>query len=318
MFDTIIIGGGIAGFTAALFAARRGLSVLVIAKDIGGQANSTDLIENFPGIGQTSGFGLVATIRKQAEKFGINLVIAEATKIKKISGGFVVTAFGSQYKSQTLILCLGKTPKDMGVSGEEFYKGRGISYCVDCDGPLFKKKQVAVVGAGEYVLDSTLTLSKFCRNVFCLIPSEKLFGHPALIKAVQNRKNVSVMSYSQVLSIQGAEKVEGLEYLNLANEKQILKIDGIFVELGYSIKPELYQELLETDELGQIVTGSGQSTSVSGIFAAGDITDSPYKQAVISSGQAASAALSAFDYLMRQKGATGLSSDWTQIKILKK
>ncbi len=319
MYDLIIVGGGVAAFTSALFAARRGLKILVIGKDIGGQANYTDLIENFPGIEATGGYELVSSIKSQAEYWGIEVLQAEVSRIKQASDSFVVQAYQKQYKASAIILAFGKTPRDLGVTGEEELKGKGISYCASCDMPLYKKKIVTVAGVGDINLDAIILASKFAKKAYALSKTDKLSGHPALIKAVSKKKNVEMVPFVQILSIKGKDHVEELRLKNIKTDQQwTLKTDGLFVELGYIVHSGFVRDLVATDEQGQIMVNDDQSTSVPGIFAAGDVTNGPYKQAVISAGEAANAALAAYDWLQQKHGARGLTSDWTQIKKVNK
>ncbi|MBI3952710.1 MAG: FAD-dependent oxidoreductase [Candidatus Doudnabacteria bacterium] len=319
MNEVIIIGGGVAAFSAALFAARRGLSVLVLGKDIGGQANFTDVIENYPGLPRVGGNELVESIKKQALGFGAKFETAEVSKIRKAPGGnFIVFAYGKQYKSQSIILAFGKTPKDLDVPGEEEFKGKGIVYCGICDGPLFKNKIVAVVGVGDLAIEEALFCAKFAKRVFLLSKTDKIMGHPALVKAISKKSNIEILQFVRVEEIKGRSEVESLKLLDLkTNKPKHLPINGILVELGYVVKSEFVAGLVKLDQNSQIIVNPDQSTSCEGIFAAGDATNRPYKQATISAGEGAAAGLAAFDWLMRQRSGQGLTSDWTQIKKVK-
>lgn len=318
MHDIVIVGGGIAAFSAAIYAARRGLSVLVLSKDIGGQANFTDQIENYPGVAETGGYNLVNSIRKQAESFGAQVELAEVEKIKPAVGSFIVYAYDKQYKAAAIILAFGKTPRDLDVPGEQEFKGRGVSYCSTCDAPLFKGKNVAVVGVGNLSIDAGLLCAKFAKKVYMFSKSDKLTGHPGLIKSLLRKKNVQLVPFVRIDEIRGNKSVTELKLWDLkTNKPWHLPISGVLVELGYVVKSEFISNLVELDDKGQIVIDADQSTSIPGVFAAGDATNRPYKQAVISAGEGAAAALAAFDWLMRQKGGRGLTSDWTEIKRLK-
>jgi thioredoxin reductase (NADPH) len=318
MYDLIIIGGGVAAFTSALFASRRGLKILVIGKDIAGQANFTDLIENFPGIEETGGFELVSTIKKQAEKLGVEFLEAEVSKVKSTEEFFVVTAYDKQYKSEALILAYGKTPRDLGIPGEQELKGKGVSYCANCDAPLFKNKVVVIAGIGDIAADAGLLCSKFAKKVYVLSKTDKFVAHPALTKALFKKPNVELVPFIQIQQLMGEGKLQSLQLLDLkSGEQKELVADGLLVELGYVVDSNFVQNVVKLDEQDQIVVNQDQSTSVPGIFAAGDATNRPYKQAVISAGEGATAALACYDWLMRRKGNVGLTSDWTQIKKLK-
>jgi thioredoxin reductase (NADPH) len=318
MFDVIIVGGGVAAFTSALFAGRRGLKILVIGKDVGGQANFTDTIENYPGLPAVGGFELVSSIRAQAEKWGCEYLEAEVAKVKPTETGFITTAYGKQYKSKTVILAFGKTPRDLGVPGEEEFKGKGVSYCATCDVPLFKGKVVAVAGIGDVSLDAILLCAKYAKKVYALSKSDKLQGHPGLLKAVSKKSNVELVPFIQIQEITGSDRVHKLKLHNLTSGfQQDLSIDGLFVELGYVVNAEFVKDLVQLDDQSQIVVGADQSTSRLGVFAAGDATNNFYKQATISAGEAATAALACYDYLAKLDGRLGLTSDWTQIKKVK-
>jgi thioredoxin reductase (NADPH) len=319
MYDIIIVGGGMAAYSAALFAGRRGLKVLVLAKDIGGQANSTDVIENYPGISTTGGYELVASIRKQAEGWGVQTEIAEVQKLKPVpDGDFVIQAFDKQYKSKAVILAFGKTPMDLSVPGESELKGKGVSYCATCDAPLYKGRTVIVAGYGDFGLEAALLCAKYAKKVYTLSKTDKLIGHPALAKKVLKHKKIELVPNVQIQEICGEGYLDHIKCHDLKTGQQIkMQAQGLFVEIGYIVNSGWLQNVVELDEHGQIVIGPDQSTSLDGVFAAGDATNRPYKQAVISAGEGASAALAAHDWFMRQRGSTGLSSDWTEIRKVK-
>lgn len=318
MFDIIIVGAGMAGFSAALYAARRGLKTLVIGKDVAGQANFTDAIQNFPGIEEVGGFELVNRIRKQAEKFGAQFVEAEVSRIKPSDAGFIVTAYDKQYKSEGLILAYGKSPKDLGVPGEEELKGKGISYCATCDAPLFKGKVVAVAGIGDIAAEAGLLCAKFAKKVYILSKTDKLVAHPGLVRALFKKNIVQLLPHVQIQQILGENQLSAIKLLHLQTGKQEeLPLHGLFVELGFLVNSNFVKNIVKLDEQEQIITDTDQATSVEGIFAAGDVTNRTYKQAVISAGQGAAAALACFDWLQRRRGGVGLTSDWTQIKRVK-
>ncbi|MDP4001070.1 MAG: FAD-dependent oxidoreductase [bacterium] len=315
MYDVVIVGGGIAAFSAGLYVARRGLQVLVIAKDIGGQANFTDVIENYPGIEHVGGYELASKIKTQAESYGLEFLSAQVTEIKESRGSFVLTAYKQQYKTSTVILAFGKTPRDLSVPGEEELKGRGVSYCATCDAPLFKNKVVTVAGVGDLNLEAALLCSRFAKKVYILSKTDKLLGHPVLLKAVKVKKNIELVPFIEILEIVGSEQVKSIRLKDLkTGSKRELVTDGIFIELGYVVESGFLNNLLKLDDQGQVEVNLDQSTSVKGIFACGDVTNRPYKQAVISAGDGASAGMAAANYLFKLQGGGAKTSDWTEIK----
>lgn len=318
MYDLIIVGGGIAAYSGALFAGRRGLQVLVLAKDIGGQANYTDVIENYPGIAATGGYGLVSQMKKQAEAWSVTTEYTEAVKLKAVNGGadgFVVQGTDKQYKGKAVVLAFGKTPMDLGVPGEQELKGRGVSYCATCDAPLYKGKTVVIAGYGDLGLEAALLCAKHAKKVITLSKTDKLVGHPGLVSKVKQHKKIELVGNIQIQELVGEESLQAIKCVDLKTGHPVtLESNALFVEIGYVVNSVWLDGVVNLDSDGHIIVGADQSTSVPGVFAAGDVTNRPYKQAVISAGEGAAAALAAHDWLLRQQGGAGLSSDWTQMK----
>jgi thioredoxin reductase (NADPH) len=207
---------------------------------------------------------------------------------------------------------------DLNVSGEAEMKGRGVSYCATCDAPLYKGQTVVVAGYGDFGLDAALLAAKFAKKVYTLSKTDKLIGHPGLAKKVLKNRKIELVRFMQIQEIGGDGRVQYIKCHNLKTGEQLkIPCTGLFVELGYVVNSYWLTGFVEMDEQGQIKVGPDQSTSVPGVFAAGDVTDRPYKQAVISAGEAAAAALAANDYIMRERGSTGQSSDWTEIRKVK-
>jgi thioredoxin reductase (NADPH) len=313
--DILIIGGASAGLSAALYASRQGLKTLVITKDIGGQALLTDTIENYPAFEHIGGFELMNKFEKQARLFGTEFVYEEVTSIvedeaEENSRKFIVkSSSGKAYPTLALILAFGKTPRDLNAPGEREFRGKGVSYCAVCDGPLFKQKKVAIVGIGDPALDAALLLKEVASEVHIIQPTNRPVG--SIIRILQNEDNVYFISNSKVNKINGTSKVESLTLNSKGKlEDSELPIDGIFVEMGYTAKTEFVKNLVHINENNEIVVDKYCATSHQGIFAAGDVTDVPYKQAVISAGQGSIAALSAYNYLQKLKGKPIIKSDW--------
>ena len=321
-YDVIIVGGASAGLTAALYASRQGLKTLVITKDIGGQALLTNEIQNYPGFQEISGFDLISKLQEQSSRYGAEYFYDEVqeVQIEEESCLGVRTSNNSRFRACALILAFGKTPRDMGVPGEVQFKGKGISYCAVCDGPLFKGKTVAVVGSGEPALDAANYLSNVADKVYVIQRTERPIGDEEVFNTVKSKHNVEFINSKIVSKVLGNSRVQSLQLVTATSTKgrseQVsqLRVDGVFVEMGYATKTEFLHGLVQLNGIGEIITDKDGRTSTPGVFAAGDVTDTAYKQAVISAGQGAAAALSAYNYLQKLKGRPSMRSDWKSVK----
>ena len=317
MYDIIIVGGASAGLTAAMYASRQGLRTLVITKDIGGQALLTNDIENYPAFEHIGGFELMQKFEQQARNFGAEFAYEEVRSIIQDEPTcFMVKTDNSnnQYCGRALILAFGKTPRDLNVPGEKELKGKGVSYCAVCDGPFFKKKKIAIVGASDQALEAALYLKELASQLYIIHKTGKPIGSEEAIDLLQNNNNNSQISFifnSIVRTINGDSKVESVTlYDSTTKSESKLEVDGIFVEMGYVARTDIVKDLVRLDTSKEIIVDKYCSTSTKGIFAAGDVTDVPYKQAIISAGQGAIAALSAYNYLQKLKGKPAVKADW--------
>jgi thioredoxin reductase (NADPH) len=327
-YDILVVGGASAGLTAAMYASRQGLKTLVITKDIGGQALLTNDIENYPPFEHIGGFELMQRFEQQARNFGAEFAYEEVLSITEHKeddggGGFIVKTNNkdNEYSGHALILAFGKTPRDLNVKGEKELKGRGVSYCAVCDGPFFKNKKVAIVGPGDPALEAALYLKGLASQLYIIHRTDKPVGSEESIDLLQNKDNnnnnnndkkkISFISNSIVKAINGNSKVESLTlYDSKTKSESELDVDGIFVEMGYVARTDIVKDLIKLNGSKEIIVDKYCSTSTKGIFAAGDVTDVPYKQAIISAGQGAIAALSAYNYLQRLKGKPAIRTDW--------
>ena len=320
-YDVLVVGGASAGLTAAMYASRQGLKTLVITKDIGGQALLTNAIENYPPFEHIGGFELMQKFEQQARNFGAEFAYEEVLSITKHEegGGFIIKTNNNNrgYSGYTLILAFGKTPRDLNVKGEKELNGRGVSYCAVCDGPFFKNKKVAIVGAGDPALEAALYLKELASQLYIIHSTDKPVGSEDSIDLLQDKDNsnrISFISNSIVKAINGNSKVESLTLYNSKTKSESkLDVDGIFVEMGYVARTDIVKDLLKLNGSKEIIVDKYCSTSSKGIFAAGDVTDVPYKQAIISAGQGAIAALSAYNYLQRLKGKPAIRADWKSV-----
>lgn len=310
-YDVTIVGGGAAGLTAALYAARRGLSVVVLSQDIGGQASTTGTIENYPGFDIIDGFELMMKFKTQAEKYGAVVKLEEVKKLEREENGFRVTTVADAYHSRTVIVANGLMHKHLNVPGEEEFNGKGVSYCATCDAPLFKGKNVAVVGGGNSAMDAALLLAKLCPQVTIITSNAEFRGERVLIDRMNQTPNIKQILNGKTQSIEGDTTVTGITVEHDGTPQHIV-VQGVFVEVGYTVNPKLVADLVPLDQQNQIIIDhQTNGTSVPGLFAAGDVTTIQQKQIVISAGEGAKAALAVDQYLqsLGHKPKTGVT-DW--------
>ncbi len=312
LHDVIVVGGASAGLAAALYASRQGLKTLVITKDIGGQALLTDRIENYPGFEHIGGFDLMTKFEAQPKLYGAEFAYDEVIEIVgEEPTCFLVRTYSTEYRACAIILAFGKTPRDLGVPGEQELKGKGVSYCAVCDGPFFKGKIVAVFGAGDPALDAAVYLKNLVSKLYVVHRTDKIVADEETLKILQRSPNLEFVGNSRVKALKGTGKLTSivLEDVNTKGERE-LTADGLFVEMGYTAKTDFVKELIRLNGVKEIMVDKEGGTSHPGIFAAGDVTDTPYKQAIISAGQGAVAALSAYNYLQRLRGKPAIKVDW--------
>ncbi len=301
MYDLIIVGAGPAGMTAAVYAARKKLNTLLISKDVGGQVNWTLGVENYMGYQFIEGQELMVKFEEQVKKFPIDVKTGQL--VGKVSRGKdtfrVETEHGDAYEGRAVIVASGKRPRPLGVPGEEKLRGRGVTYCSVCDGPVFTGRKVAVVGGGNSALEAVNDLVNIAEHVF-MVSLTPLTGDAVLIERARQAANLTVFTEYQVLDISGENVVQGMRIKDLkSGEVRHLEVAGIFVEIGLIPNSELVKGLAELNAIGEVKVNCTCETSVSGLFAAGDVTDAPEKQIVVAAGEGAKAALRAHRYLQR-------------------
>jgi thioredoxin reductase (NADPH) len=320
LYDVLVVGGASAGLTAAMYASRQGLKTLVITKDIGGQALLTNAIENYPPFEHIGGFELMQKFEQQARSFGAEFAYEEVLSITDHKDGrFIIKTNNNdkEYSGHALILAFGKTPRDLNVKGEKELNGRGVSYCAVCDGPFFKNKKVAIVGVGDPALEAAMYLKELTSQLYIIHSTDKPVGSEESIDLLQDKDNnnkISFIANSIVKAINGNSKVESITlYDSKTKSESKLDVDGIFVEMGYVARTDIVKDLVKLNDSKEIIVDKYCGTSAKGIFAAGDVTDVPYKQAIISAGEGAIAALSAYNYLQRLKGRPAIKADWKSV-----
>jgi len=299
MYDVIVLGAGAAGLSAALYAARRSLKTAVLSKQFGGQTATTLAIENYPGIDKIEGPELMNRFKAQAQKYGAEILNDPVVAIARQDKQFSVTGqSGKVYTTRSIILAFGKTPRRLDVPGEADFANKGVAYCATCDAPLFAGKDVAVVGGGNSAVDAALLLSSIAQKVYLIYIKNELTAEQVLIDRLKLATNIELIPGSTVTSIGGANFVESIQVENVATQaSRNLVVQGVFVEIGYEVRAEFLDDLVKRNEASEIIIDSLNRTSHPGILAAGDVTSVPYKQTVISAGEGAKAALSAYSYL---------------------
>lgn len=314
MYDVIIVGGGAAGLTAAIYTSRKSLKTLVVSMDIGGQTNMTSWIENYPGVDPCHGAILMKKFEEQAKEFGAEVIPGKIVEVKHLGEKHFSVKLTSEetFESKTIILAFGKVPKSLGIIGEDKFFGRGISTCVTCDGPLFKNKIVAIIGGGNSAIEGALELSGIAKQVYLIHRRDKFTADEVSVSKLKKCKNVQLFLNSTAKEVRGKKFVEGLMIENILNhEKENLYLEGIFVEIGFMTDSSMVKNLVKVNEKNEIIIDERCNTSCAGVFAAGDSTTAVFKQTVIAAGEGAKAGLEAYRYLT---GGKGVSIDWTTSK----
>lgn len=309
-YDVLVVGGGPAGAAAAVYAARKGIRVGVAAERFGGQVNDTLAIENYISVLETDGPKFAAALEAHTRAYDVDIMnLQRADKLIPATqpGGLteVVLANGGSLKAKTVILSTGARWRNVNVPGEAEYKNKGVAYCPHCDGPLFKGKDVAVIGGGNSGIEAAIDLAGVVRHVTVIEFAPELKADAVLVKKLHSLPNVVVHTNAQTTEITGAEgKVNGLRYKDrVSGEEHLVALEGVFVQIGLVPNTEWLKGTIELSRFGEIVVDAKGQTNVPGVLAAGDCTTVPYKQIVIAAGEGAKAALSAFDHLIRTPAA---------------
>lgn len=308
MYDVLIIGGGPGGIAAGIYAARKKMKTMMLTESFGGQSIVSDDIQNWIGTKSISGFDLAKNLEEHLRaQEDIDITMPEkAVAVKEISGGFEVTSDkGNTYQAKTLLIASGGRRKKLGIPGEEKFNGKGVAYCGTCDAPIFKGKDVAVVGGGNSALEAVADLIPYAKKIYLLIRSEKLKGDAVTQEKIIQSPLVEIILNAQPKEITGDAFISGVSYADKKTGKEkTIAIGGLFVEIGSVPNSEMVKDLVELDARGEIIVDHKHGdTSKPGIWAAGDVTDDPYKQNNISVGDGVKAILSIYNYLQKHKTA---------------
>lgn len=305
MYETIIVGGGPAAVAAGVYAARKQVKTALIAQQIGGQSVVSDGIENWIGESVISGPELALKLKKHLEAQEKNIDLFIGKKVEKVTknddGTFTVMLGDNRYDTKTVIVCSGGRHRRMNVPGEAEFEGKGVAFCATCDAPFFRDKDVAVVGGGNSGLEAVVDLLAYAHKIYLIARRDELRGDPVTQEKIMQSDKVEIIYGAQASCVVGEKMVSGLQYTTIAdNVVHDIAVQGVFVEIGSVPNSEIVGDLVERDEWGNIVIDyADHTTSCPGIFAAGDVTTSSYRQNNIAAGDAIKALLSAYEYLKK-------------------
>ncbi|KAB7670739.1 alkyl hydroperoxide reductase subunit F [Bacillus sp. B1-b2] len=300
-FDVLVVGGGPAGASAAIYAARKGIRTGIVAERFGGQIMDTLAIENFISVKQTEGPKLAASLEEHVKEYDIDIMnLQRAKRLEKKDLIEIELENGAVLKSKSVILSTGARWRNVGVPGEAEFKNKGVAYCPHCDGPLFAGKDVAVIGGGNSGIEAAIDLAGIVNHVTVLEFMSELKADSVLQDRLYSLPNVTVLKNVQTKEITGTDKVNGISYTDRETGVEgHIELAGVFVQIGLVPNTDWLEGSVERNRMGEILVDKHGATSLPGVFAAGDCTDSAYKQIIISMGSGATASLGAFDYLIR-------------------
>lgn len=301
MYDTIIIGGGIAGMTAAIYASRKMMKYEIIAELPGGEFMTSGEIENYPGIIKTTGMEFASTMEEQMKYNKVSIRIESAREVRRNGDNFTVVTDRQRYDTMTVIIATGASPTKLNVPGEDMFAKRGVSYCAICDGPLFRGKNVAIIGSGNSALEAVDFMKDTASKIYLIARSGKLRAHEYLVERALNNPKVEIIYNAETKEITGDRFVTGLKYAKGCAEEE-LKVSGIIIEAGRTPNTGIFKGLVDMDERGHIVIDAYTGTSVNGIYAAGDCASTKVFQYVIAAGQGCMALIKAAGFIATKKG----------------
>ncbi|MGB6405935.1 MAG: alkyl hydroperoxide reductase subunit F [Planococcus donghaensis] len=302
-FDVLVVGGGPAGASAAIYAARKGIRTGIVAERFGGQVMDTLSIENFISVKKTDGPKFAASLEEHVKEYDIDVMnLQRAKKLEKKELFELELENGAVLKGKTIVLSTGARWRNIGVPGEKEFKNKGVAYCPHCDGPLFAGKDVAVIGGGNSGVEAAIDLAGIVNHVTVLEYNAELKADSVLQDRLRSLPNATIITNARTQEITGTEKVNGISYLDLqTGNLNHIELAGVFVQIGLVPNTDWLGDLVKRTQHGEIVIDQRGATNVPGVFGAGDCTNIPYKQIIISMGSGATASLSAFDHLIRSE-----------------
>jgi NADH-dependent peroxiredoxin subunit F len=303
LHDIIIVGGGPAGLTAAVYAARKMLDVLLITQNIGGQALYSLDVENYMGYQFISRQDLMDRFEKQVEKYNVKKVFSDVKSVEKINDAFITRSEkGDEYRGKTVIIATGKKSRTLNAKGLDRLIGRGVSYCATCDAPLFMDSDVAVVGGGNSAITAAYELTSIARKVY-LVNRSALKADELYLEKIRDARNIERFVGYELVEVTGDDVLNSAMLRNLSDGSSVtLPVAGIFIEIGLIPNSAVVKGLVSLNKNDEIIVSCDCSTSLPGVFAAGDVTTVPEKQIIVAAGEGAKAAISAYKYLLKEGG----------------
>jgi thioredoxin reductase (NADPH) len=298
VYDLIILGLGPAGLGCAIYAARFDLDILVIGTEYGGLITNTHIVENYPGITSVSGPELMEMFRDHINSLDIPYITDEIKEIQQQKDIFILKSFFQTFRAKTVLIATGSERRKLDIPGEEKYSGKGVSYCATCDGPFFKDKTVAVIGGSDSAAKEALFLAKHAERVHIIYRGDEIRAEPINKQRVLETENIELIYNTNIVEIKGDEKVSSVIF----DSGEEFKVDGVFIEIGAIPNSDLAEQIgVQTNEKGEIKINRKSETNVAGIYAAGDVADAPFKQAITGAAEGVVAAYAAFDYLKKSE-----------------
>jgi len=293
-YDLIVLGGGPTAIGCAIYAARFAMDVLVIGKIFGGLIATTHLVENYPGITSTSGQGLMEMFKEHMNSLSIPYISDEIRSIEQSDDHFILHSFFQKFKALSVVIATGSERKKLGIPGEEKFAGRGVSYCATCDGPFYKDKTVCVVGGSDSAAKEALFLSQNVKKVYIIYRGEEIRAEPINKKRVEENHKIEIIYRTNIVEIKGDNTVKSVIFDNGTE----FEVDGVFIEVGSIPNSDLAKRIgVKTNQKDEIIINRKSETNLPGVFAAGDVADAPFKQAITGVAEGVVAAYSAFDYI---------------------
>ena len=298
VYDLIILGGGPTALGTAIYAARFALDLLVIGKTYGGLIASTHIVENYPGITSVSGTELMEMFRDHINSLNIPYITDEINSIEKLEDYFLLKSVFMSFKARSVVFATGSERKKLNIPGEDEYTGKGVSYCATCDGPFFNDKVLAVIGGSDSAAKEALFLAQHAKKVYIIYRGDDIRAEPINKKRVDENDKIAIINNTNIIEIKGDESVNAVIF----NNGDEFIVDGVFIEVGSIPNSQLAKEMgVEVNEKNEIIINRKSETNIPGLYAAGDVADAPFKQAITGVAEGVIAAYSAFDYIKHKK-----------------